>query len=220
MNGINVTIQTYIKARWNPPALDDTVTCARKRFKQKKLRCMAVKKLCMMVKLSHVALGCTGASMVICLNAIALPYWFYAKKSSQEGMSIIYHGLWTTCHEFEARDQAKYLNCNTIARNRGSSYIATTRRLELTGLILVSIAAITGSYGLVAFTRNTAVQFIAGGVAVTAGNFMFVGAIIFAEKTKGLEAKGATLHVGFVFAILAGVLAVIGGSLFVAGRSD
>lgn len=156
--------------------------------------------------LEIVSICLTGASMITGIVGTAIPYWVHGKIQS-----IPFHsGLWKTCAT--ALGQTQCVSFPFVP-----DVLKETRGLVIVGLILVAAAAVLGLFKMITKKDSYTLLRVAGACAILAGALIIIGSVIYAVRIFDSEIYtevNMSLYAGFGLAIVAGVLAKVGGWMF------
>ncbi|KAL3891610.1 hypothetical protein ACJMK2_003865 [Sinanodonta woodiana] len=160
-----------------------------------------------MGKSGIVGLICCGVSLILTVVSTALPYWVQYKKSNYVATS----GLWMYCSKGYEEEEAQCREIKVV-----QEYYLAVRALVLMGLSMAAIANVLGFVGILVIPQIKNISLVAGYISITAGICMLTGAIVFAGRTSYL-AKGyfVQFHVGFPFSLVAGIVGIVAGRLFI-----
>ncbi|KAL3891546.1 hypothetical protein ACJMK2_003805 [Sinanodonta woodiana] len=150
--------------------------------------------------INYVALGCSALALILDFVALALPSWSTIHNASL--------GLWKVCREDKC-DEYIVLQ----------AYLKATRALIILGLLLMA-AAIAMAVLKIFVMKDKKFLFLgASASAISAGGLTLIGTIVYGVKAEEDYTKDAVLDAGFRLAVVAGVIPIVAGILFIIGRN-
>ncbi|KAL3891611.1 hypothetical protein ACJMK2_003866 [Sinanodonta woodiana] len=154
-----------------------------------------------------VGLICCGISLALVVVSTAVPYWIRDKESDY----VVFSGLWMECSKIGSE-----AICQEITGV--PEYYLAVRALVLMGLFMVASANILGFVGIFMIRQRKSITLFAGVISILAGMFMLTGAIVFAGRASYLAYDAVQFHVGFPLTLVAGVMGIVAGILFIRAR--
>ncbi|KAH3727352.1 uncharacterized protein LOC127853818 [Dreissena polymorpha] len=155
------------------------------------------------------------------LNSIgqAIPYWLVASISEAGLSASVNMGLWSVCVHWDIPG-ANIDKCLAQWDNRDHSvprYIIEAGYIEIGASILMFSSTIYGVVRTVIHTPTVVYTTRESGViCILAGIMALAGCIVFASETIA----GYYYHVGFALCIVAGLISIISGILYLLARKD
>lgn len=172
-----------------------------------------------MGRLGFVALICSVVSLGLIIVSMAIPYWVRSveiDKYRNEVTSVRVFGLWMRCRLDKDEKEATCYELKEVYE-----FVLAVRAFALMGLFLVTSAAILKIIHLFVQTENQNISILTGVIAIGAGVCMLIAVVIFAGRSNKLaEKETVNYHIGFALAVIAGIVALVSGVMFIVGKSD
>ncbi|KAL3891559.1 hypothetical protein ACJMK2_003817 [Sinanodonta woodiana] len=155
--------------------------------------------------INYVALGCLALTLILDIVALALPSWLTIQNVS--------FGLWKYCILLPTGED----KCDEYIVLQ--AYLKATRALIILGLLLMA-AAIAMAVLKIFVMKDKKFLFLgASASAISAGGLTLIGTIVYGVKAEEDYTKDAVLDAGFRLAVVAGVIPIVAGILFIIGRN-
>lgn len=155
--------------------------------------------------LPFVAIGVCGASLLINIVGLAIPYWTYISAAGGKQN----FGLWSYCVS-----QAGNSDCASLPDVAIDGALQAVRAMEILGMLLILAALVCAVLKQFVMKDKVLLPKIGSGCAIAAGILMIIGTIIYATR-DGVESSN--LHAGFALCIIAGIAGIVGGVVMFLG---
>ncbi|KAK3585000.1 hypothetical protein CHS0354_024912 [Potamilus streckersoni] len=161
--------------------------------------------------INYVALGCSALALILDIVALALPNWVSS--------SNINYGLWKFCSTISNRENNCMDLTNGIHGADLSGFIIATRALTIIGLLLLVAAIAMAVLKIFIIKDKLFLSLGAAASANAAGGLTLIGVIVFAVKTNESSVNADILGAGFRLAVVAGVIPIVAGIMFIIGKN-